>query len=161
MRQKTCGIEGPESSVVSTLALHEDGTFHYSGSTSLSFNDFAQTDNSGYLAQVCSKINNNQPISNTTSINGVNVQIIFFKEIRDAVVKDPLEGYTVQYFSKIVDSTSSVISKMTSAETFKIRTQVAYIVGNIMGMEEYYSRESICTTDNTKTSVEEQLFFSR
>lgn len=150
-KQKTCGVQGAASTVNSTLALSDiDGTFHYISNAAY-FNDFVQTNTSGYLSQVCTKIDNNQPISNTTTINGITVQIIFFK--------DTLEGYTVQYFTKLADGTT----QMTSAETFKFRTTFTYSAAakNIMGMDEYYSKETTCSTDSTKTSLEEQTFISK
>ena len=80
----TCGTIGATANIISTLAMMTDtfGTtsFHYNSSSTTNFNDFAQTDNSGYLAQVCNKINTTQDISNTTTINGIPVQIIFFKD---------------------------------------------------------------------------------
>lgn len=151
-KQKTCGVQGAASTVNSTLALNEiDSTFHYNASNATSFNDFVQTNTSGYLSQVCTKIDNNQAISNTTTINGIVVQIIFFK--------DALEGYTVQYFTKLADGTT----QMTSAETFKFRTTFTYseAAKNIMGMDEYYSKETVCSTDPVKTTIVEQTFTGR
>jgi hypothetical protein len=79
----------------------------------------------------------------------MSVQIIFFK--------DTLDGYAIQYFTKL----TSGVSQMVSTETFKIRTQLTYTVGNILGMDEYYSKETICNTDATKSSLDEQTFISR
>jgi hypothetical protein len=147
-KQKTCGVQGIASKVISTLSMRDDGTFHYT-STSLNFNDFAQTNSSGYLLQICSKIDNNATISNTTTVQGMPVQIMFFK--------DTLEGYAVQYFA----NTTTGTSQMLSAETFKIRTQLTYTVGNVMGMDEYYSKEELCTSDSNLSSVTEQSYISR
>lgn len=148
-KQKTCGVQGASSTVNSTLALYDDGTFHYV-STASHFNDFAQTNTSGYLSQVCTKIDNNQPISNTTTINGIPVQITFFK--------DTLDSYTVQYFTKLADGTT----QMNSAETFKFRTTFTYTAGvSIMGMDEYYSKETVCLTDPLKSTIEEQTYISK
>ena len=150
-KQTNCGVAGQTAVVSSTLALNDiDSTFQYTSNASY-FNKFVQTNTSGYLSQVCSKIDNNQAISNTTTINGITVQIIFFK--------DTLEGYTVQYFTKLADGTT----QMTSAETFKFRTTFTYsaVDKNIMGMDEYYSKETACATDSTKSSKEEQTFMGR
>jgi hypothetical protein len=70
---------------------------------------------------------------------------------------DALYGYAIQYFAKL----SSGKTQMTSAETFKVRTQQNYTVKNVMGMDEYYSKQFSCLTDPKLTSSEEQTYFSR
>jgi hypothetical protein len=147
-KQKTCGVQGVVNKVISSLSMRDDGSFHYT-SSALNFKDFAQTNSSGYLMQICSKIDNNAPISNTTTMQGIPVQIMFFK--------DYLEGYAVQYFA----NTTSGTSHMLSAETFKIRTQLTYTIGNVMGMDEYYSKEELCASDSTLSSVSEQSYIGR
>ena len=148
IKQNQCGIMSEINTVNTILGIKKtDNTFHYNASSPFT-NDFAQTDTQGYLSQICNKINNNLAISNTTTLNGMTVQITFFK--------DTLEGYTVQYFN----TGSNGISKLISAETFRIRTQITYTKGNILGMDEYYKKETICPTDSTKISEEEQTFIS-
>ncbi len=147
-KQKVCDVQGPSTNINTALTLLTDGTFHYN-TTALNFNDFSQTDTSGYLSQVCTKIKNNEAISNTTTVNGLTVQVTFFK--------NNLDGYMVQYFTKL----ASGVAQMTSAETFKIRTQLTYTLGNIMGMDEYYSKQTICSSNPKLVTTEEQTFISR
>jgi len=147
-KQKTCGADGVAITVNTILTQATDGAFHYS-TTSTDFNDAVQTDGSGFLSQVCTKIDNNLPISNTTTINGVTVQITFFKNV--------LDGFILQYFMRLASGGSQIMS----SETYKFRTNFTYTVGKIMGMDEYYSKETVCPYDSTKSTIIEQTFSGR
>lgn len=108
------------------------------------------TDTSGYLSQLCGKIITNQPINNTVTESSTKVQISFFRE--------GLDGFYIQYFLKQPDSTY----KITSAEKFKVRSQIDYTNGQILGMDEYYSTQKLCASnlDKNKYSDLEQVFIS-
>lgn len=143
-----CGIMESSNTTPTVLTMSSSGIFSLVGGNT-DFNGFIQTNTSGYLSQVCSKIDSGAAISNTTTINGVTVQIIFFK--------DGLEGYSIQYFTKLTNGTY----QMTSAETYKTRTQLTYTFGKIMGMDEYYSQTTICNLDPKKNNLYEQTFIGR
>jgi hypothetical protein len=149
-KQNSCGVDQVSNSVNTMLTQNTDGTLHYNLlSPVINFNNQVQTDTNGYLAQVCSKIDNNLPISNTVIINGVTVQISFFKNV--------LDGFVLQYFMRLAGGGSQMIS----SETYKFRTSFTYTVGKIMGMDEFYSKETACAYDNTKTNLIEQTFTGR
>jgi hypothetical protein len=149
-KQNSCGLDIASSSVNTILTQKPDGTLHYTSLTPVTdFYDQAQTDTSGYVSQVCSKIDNNLPISNTVVINGVTVQITFFKNV--------LDGFVLQYFMRLAGGGA----QMLSSETYKFRTSFTYTVGKIMGMDEFYSKDSACAYDNTKTNHVEQTFTGR
>lgn len=115
------------------------------------FNKKVQTDNSGYLSKICPKIIKNEVISNTVDEQGVKVQISFFHE--------GFDGFLLQYFNQQKDNSY----KIDSAERFKIRTQIDFINGKILGMDEYYSTQKICGNkfDKNKFSEFEQTFISQ
>lgn len=117
----------------------------------LKFNKKVQTDISGYLSQVCSKIFSASEISNTFDQQNVKVQISFIRE--------GLDGFFLQYFNRQPDNTY----KIDSAEKLKVRTQLDFINGKIMGMDEYYSTQKICNTqlDKNQFSDFEQVFISQ
>lgn len=149
-KQNSCGVDTGASIVNTMLIQNSDGSLHFSAvSAPTDFNDLVQTDSNGYLSQLCTKIDNNLPISNTILINGVSVQITFFKNV--------LDGFVLQYFMRIANGGS----QMLSSETFKFRTNFTYTVGKIMGMDEYYSKDTACSYDNTKTNHVEQTFSGR
>lgn len=96
-----------------------------------------QTDQSGYLAQLCGKIQNNKPISNTVTEMTTKVQISFFK--------DTLDSYTLKYFTP--DEATKAM-RIESMDTYKVRTQVGIGSGQILGMDEGYSRFQTCGTSD-------------
>ncbi len=118
--------------------------------TTLKFVGTVQTDTYGYLSQLCDKIKNNQTINNTTTQQNVKVQITFIRE--------GLDGFYLQYFNKQNDGSY----KIDSAEKFKIRTQIDYSNGQILGMDEYYSTQKVCSSqyDKNANSDFEQTFTS-
>jgi hypothetical protein len=119
--------------------------------TNLRFNKKVQTDTSGYLSQLCTKIYNGEVISNTTNQQNVKVQISFLRE--------GFDGFLLQYFNRQSDSTY----KIDSAEKLKVRTQIDFTTGKILGMDEFYSNQKICGSqfDKNKFSEFEQNFISR
>ena len=120
--------------------------------TALKFVNLVQTDTNGYLAQLCDKIKNNLSISNTTTQGSVKVQISFIRE--------DLDGFFLQYFVKQADN---VTYKIDSAEKFKVRTQFDFTNGQVLGMDEYYSSQKVCSSsfDVNKNSDFTQTFTSR
>lgn len=96
-----------------------------------------QTDQSGYLAQLCGKIQNNKPISNTVTEVTTKVQISFFK--------DTFDSYTLKYFTP---EASTNAMKITSMESYKVRTQSVVGSGQIQGMDEEYTLYQTCGTSD-------------
>jgi hypothetical protein len=115
------------------------------------FNKKVQSDISGYLSQVCDKIVSNQAISNTVYFSGYAVQGTFFH--------DDLDTYILQYFQLQPDNSY----KINSAEKLKVRTQVDYKNGEILGMDEFYSTQKLCSIkyDKNINSEFSQSFISR
>ncbi|MBP9681792.1 MAG: hypothetical protein KBD76_10340 [Bacteriovorax sp.] len=120
-------------------------------SASLPFFKKVQTDTTGYLSQLCSKIKENELISNTLEQENVRVQISFIRE--------GLDGLTLQYFIKQIDGSY----KIDSVEKFKVRTLIDYNNGQVLGMDEFYSTEKRCdeTGSKNKASLYEQSFIGR
>ncbi len=109
-----------------------------------------QTDSSGYLSQLCTKIKNNEVISNTIDQGGVKIQINFLRENFDS--------YLLQYFSLQPNNSY----KLTSAEKFKVRTLIDYTNGQVLGMDESYMSNKLCNQyDKIPFSTFEQNFISR
>jgi hypothetical protein len=117
----------------------------------LKFIKKVQTDTSGYLSLLCAKILNNEPISNTTTQTGIKVQISFIRE--------GLDGFLLQYFVQQPDTTY----KIETAEKYKVRTQIDFVNGQILGMDESYSTQKVCGNqfDKNKFSTFDQSFISR
>ena len=114
----------------------------------LDFNGKVQTDTIGYLAQLCPKIIRNEEISNTSDQSGVKVQISFSH--------DKFDAFFLQYFIKQLDNSY----KIDSAQKFQVRTQIDYNTGQILGMDESYTTQKICTgkADANPFSVFEQNY---
>lgn len=99
----------------------------------VAFESSVQTNESGFIKQLCTKIQNNQAISNTADNGDEKVQISFFK--------DTLDAYNIQYFSK--EKGTFVAS---GAEVFKVRTQYNITNGSqILGMDEVYQGYETCS----------------
>lgn len=90
-----------------------------------------QTSKSGYLSQLCNKIQNNEAINNTTVTKDIVVQIEF--------ATSNLDSYTLKYFSL-----KNGVRKITFAETFKVRTQFNLSESQILGMDEEYIKQEVC-----------------
>ncbi len=145
-----CTDQTMQYNVVSLLQIETADKVKFSGlnlGAEQSFNGAIQTDKYGYLANVCYKIKYNQPISNTTVINGQTVQIIFSRT--------NLDTYTLNYFS-----TNNGITKIVMAETIKTRTQFDFVSGQILGMDEFYQKNAICS-DGKKSSQFTQNYSGR
>ena len=119
----------------------------YSTTNTARFNKKVQTAQTGFLAQLCQKIQNNIPISNTVINNDSTVQIAFSS--------GSMDSYTLQYFTKINN-----VSKISSAETFKVRTQFNITANQILGMDESYSRQQVCSDDSSKFTELNQVFLN-
>jgi hypothetical protein len=117
---------------------------------SFRFYSMVQTDTNGYLSQLCTKIKNNEAISNTTTTNNVKVQISF--DTTD------MDSYQLMYFNRQSDGTY----KVDSAEKFKVRTQFSFTTGQILGMDQVYSTQKVCSSfDKIKNSDFTQTFISQ
>jgi hypothetical protein len=135
--------------ITSTLKK-SDTKFYFGISSNDSFNSVVQTNVHGYLSQLCTKINNNQTISNTTTYDGQTAQISFFTE--------DLDAFKINYFTK-----SGNTSTITAAEVFKVRTQPYYAAGSslkILGMDDFYISYTICP-DTKYASQMQQTLYSR
>lgn len=109
------------------------------------FQKIVQTDTIGYLTQLCAKIRNNKPVSNTVTETSTKIQIRFFK--------DSLDSYNLRYFTP---SGTNGAMKITSAETIKVRTDSST---GILGMDEKYTIQQTCGTSD-KYSEFNQSFVS-
>ena len=96
-----------------------------------------QTDQLGYLTQLCEKIKSNRPISNTATEVTTKIQISFSKDTHDS--------YTIKYFLPVP---SSNLMKIESMETFKVITKANAEKGEIQGMDESYSLFKTCETSD-------------
>lgn len=140
--------------VGATLRYDTDNNLIYSPPSQLDpnlrFYKKVQTDTSGYLSQLCTKIKNNETISNTTVQNNAKVQISFSN--------DGLDYFLLMYFIRQSDGTY----KVDSAEQFKVRTQTNLTTGQILGMDEVYMSQKVCSFyDKIPNSTFVQTFISR
>ena len=149
-----CGARVVTKSLSSVLNYDESNNLVYSlpfGSIEPKFMKKVQTDTAGFLVQICDKIATNQEIKNTATIGDTKVQITFFRE--------SLDGYFLQYFAKQNDGSFKIIS----ADKFSVRTQTDFKTGQILGMDEAYSTQKVCTNSSDKMHFSnfEQTFKSR
>lgn len=123
-------------------------TFTPTVSTDQAFFQKIQTTTSGFLTQLCNKIQNNQAISNTVydEESGSTVQIKFFR--------DDLDSYRLNYFSKNAEGQMMI----STAETFKVRTQFNISQSQILGMDEKILKQETCKSDSKKYSDFSQTF---
>jgi hypothetical protein len=144
---KSCEGTSENYNISAVLQLEAGGRLTYvpSLTNTRSFERQVQTNGVGYLAQLCTKIQTNQPVSNTVNIDGFKVQIQFFKE--------NLDGFILRYFQRF-----SNMYKIERAETFKVRTQFNSSSGQILGMDEIFSRERVCQGNDGVFSKFTQTF---
>ncbi len=114
------------------------------------FKSIIQTDKVGYLSQLCEKMFNNMPVSNTVAEANMTIQISFSRET--------LDSYTIKYFIPAVNSQSNLM-KIESMETYKVITKPVLGSGQIKGMDESYSSYKTCETSD-KFSEYSQKFSS-
>lgn len=141
-------------SVGATLRYDNENNLIYSPPAQLNpnfrFYPKVQTDTNGYLSQLCTKIKNNETISNTVVQTNTKVQISFNT--------DTMDYFMLMYFNKQSDGSY----KADSAEQFKVRTQTNFTTGQILGMDEVYSAQKVCSTfDKVANSNFVQTFTSR
>ncbi|MBC7714297.1 MAG: hypothetical protein H7177_13215 [Rhizobacter sp.] len=136
MNYKDCSNVKSAYSVAGILSTSTTDTraLVYSTDTTMQFNKAVQTAQAGYLSQLCTKIQNNLVISNTVVDGSTRVQLSF--------TATDMDSYTLQYFSPVNNE-----MKIQSAETFKVRTQFNIVANQILGMDETYVRQQICTGD--------------
>ncbi len=129
---KKCGQSRSTYSASGTLALSGSGLV-YQPTSSNEFETQVQTMDSGFLATLCTKIQNNEVISNTTTSGTSKIQVHFFR--------DTLDSYTLKYFS--LYQGKMLIS---GADSFKVRTQNSIQQSSqILGMDESYSSYETCS----------------
>lgn len=116
------------------------------------FMETIQTEQSGYLSQLCEKIQTNRPISNTVSELSTKVQINFFRD-----TADNRDGYTLKYFNPSISHNNAL--RIDSMETYKVQTQASVGQGQIQGMDESYSLYQTCG-ESDKFSEFIQVFSS-
>lgn len=126
----------------------KDGLLRYAFDGSKEFNNFVQTNGQGYLSTVCTKIKNNQTISNTIEKPGVVIQIMFYR--------DSMDSYIIKYFIKDAKGNSTI----DSSEIFKVRTQFNFTNSQILGMDEEYIKQGGCGSTNPKSYLLSQKFSS-
>jgi hypothetical protein len=127
---------------VLTTSTADSAGLMFAADTALPFNKTVQLAKSGFLSQLCTKIQNNQAISNTVVDSGVTVQIAF--------VAQDMDSYVLQYFNSS--------KKIDSAETFRVRTQFNMTAGQILGMDESYTQQKVCSGNTEKFSDYSQSF---
>jgi hypothetical protein len=154
-KQTDCQNNISNYQINSTLRYNENNVLIYAPpanfDSTLNFNKSVQTDTAGFLAQICPKIVRNEPISNTTTMTNIKVQITFIRE--------GLDGFILQYFKLQPDGRTF---KIDSQDKFKTRTQIDFTNGQIMGTDEYYSTQKVCASslDKNRSSDFEQIFIS-
>ena len=146
LESKNCEDIKDIYSVSGSLITGSDGSLTYDSKSPKKFFPKIQTSQSGFLSQLCSKIVTNQAISNTAVINNVIVQII--------LQASDLDTYTLNYY-QLQDK----VLRITSADTYKVRTQFNLNNGQILGMDEKYSQQAVCS-DNKNFSQISQSFTS-
>jgi hypothetical protein len=129
-------------SINSTLVrgVGQSLSFLNNTNTSLKFSAIIQTNVAGYLVNLCKSIKSNAPIINTINKGNVVVQISFFK--------DGLDAYALKYF--VADANGSY--KINSSEIFKVRTSSNFSNGQILGMDETYIAQGVCTSSSKNYS---------
>lgn len=144
------GCSNNQNYIVNSLLVRstKDGTLRFASDKANYFNGLVQTNNQGYLSTVCSKIKNNQTISNTIDKLNVVIQIKFFR--------DTLDSYIIKYFVRDAKGNVSI----DSSEIFKVRTQFNYTNSQILGMDEEYIKQGSCGENNPKTYSLAQKFSS-
>lgn len=155
MSTKDCEEKRSDSSLITTIKASSTNAatllFVPTVKTSSQFYDKIQTTESGFLSQLCTKIQSNQPISNTVSVEDSTstIQLRFFK--------DDLDSYTLSYFTKSQDGKM----KISSAETFKVRTQFNLNSTQILGMDEIFIRQTTCSDPTKYTDFVQRFSGSR
>lgn len=155
MSTKDCDEKRNNTSLIATIKPSSTNAvsllFIPTVKTTAQFYDKIQTTESGFLSQVCEKIQSNQPISNTVAVEDstTSVQLRFFK--------DDLDSYTLSYFTKSKDGKM----KISSAETFKVRTQFNLSSTQILGMDEMFLRQTTCADPTKYTDFIQRFSGSR
>lgn len=147
MTKKDCSDRVESYSIVGVLQSKSTGEFYYLTSSPQTFSSKVQTSNSGFLVQLCSKIQNNLPVSNTAVDGNTTVQVAF--------TSTDLDTYTLNYFVP-----QNNVMKIQYAETFKVRTQFNQGAGQILGMDEVYTKQAVCDGNDAKFSEFSQKFAS-
>lgn len=140
----TCDGQNLSYTVPSILGLNQS-VLYFKADNTRAFTSTVQTNEYGFLSQLCSKIQANLAISNTTAISNTKIQVKFYK--------DKMDSYTLKYFSM---STNQIMS----AETFQVRTQFNVSTGQILGMDESYAKQETCISNPAKFSEFSQSFTS-
>lgn len=144
IRSTNCSNEVSEYSLSPVLRYDLSNALEFFNSTNsgntLLFANAVQTDTSGFLSQLCTKIKNNRPISNTNIIDDVQVQVEFFRDV--------LDSYTLRYFVA-----NNGRPELQSSDTFKVRTQFNLSEGKILGMDEVFTRQKICPGVSNQTTL--------
>ncbi len=145
MNSKACTETSENYTVVGVLTTGTDGGLMYDTKTTKPFSAKVQTSQSGFLSQLCTKIQNNLAISNTAVVDNVTVQVAF--------TSTDLDTYVLNYFTS-----QNNVMKISSADTYKVRTQFNQSASQILGMDEIFTRQSVCTSDASKFSQFTQTY---
>lgn len=144
MTSTDCSGSTNTYNINSLLKYNYDNILEYQPTpdTSKFFNRGVQTNTAGYLTQLCDKVKTNQKINNTFMQGELKVQIDFLRD-------NALDGFRLRYFIK----DSNGIYKGDSLETFMVRTS-----GQILGMDEHFTRQKLCPNTTNKNSEMKQIF---
>ena len=144
LNSKNCVDTRASYNVSSVLKVSSTGMV-FEPDSDKSFHKTIQTDESGYLSQLCTKIQNNKAVSNTVTETSTKIQIQFFK--------DTLDSYTLRYYAPAADG----VMKITSSETIKVRTQFDLSSGQILGMDESYTIQQTCGSTDKYSELKQTL----
>jgi hypothetical protein len=140
---QNCSNQKSEYTVNTTLRYDANNNLEFfNPDTSKPIVSIVQTDTTGFLSQLCTKIFNNEEISNTTFVGARKVQVEFFR-------KD-LDSYTFRTFVANNNETASVFE---SADTFQVRTQSNVSGEQIVGMDEIISSQRVCPKPSVTTNA--------
>lgn len=148
MKKRNCSSDGATElySIVGVLQSKTSGELYYDTKSTKTFISKVQTSSSGFLAQLCTKIQNNMAVTNTaTTDDGQTVQVVF--------TSTDLDTYSLNYFKSVNN-----VMKIQYAETFKVRTQFNQTGTQILGMDEIYTKQTVCDSDPTKFSDVSQTY---
>ena len=144
-----CAARELKNDIMATLRydLNNNLEFAVNDPTQL-FVKSVQTDTVGYLAQLCTKIKNNEVINNTVVTGNVKTQVEFSRKDGDQYV---LKTFTV----------NGDVSTFQSADTYSVRTQFNISPGQILGMDERFERQKVCPSGATPAKPNPPVTYSR
>ncbi len=135
-----------QSERVTTGLVTQNGQLMFIDNSKFQLLENVQTNESGFISKLCAKVQSNLEVSNTSVENGVTTQVKFYK--------DTMDNYKISYFAPNSKNQMTILS----ADVFKVRTQFNITTGQILGMDESYTRFVTCTSDPNKFSEFSQVY---